>query len=56
MSHGIWKCSCGALIKQCRCIGPHPVHVIPNGCKACQDAIAKGFTPTAAAVLRPENV
>jgi len=55
--HGIWKCSCGALIKQCRCIGHNkPVIVVPNGCPACKAAIAKGFTPPSQAPLRPENV
>lgn len=35
--HEIVKCSCGAVIRQCRCIGPHKVvRVIDRGCADCQ--------------------
>lgn len=35
--HGIDACACGAVISQCRCIGPHgPPRVVCQTCKACQ--------------------
>jgi hypothetical protein len=34
--HGIWKCSCGQVVKQCRCPDKNkPVHIVQNGCDAC---------------------
>lgn len=33
--HEIVKCSCGTIIRQCRCIGPHTVRVVDRGCDAC---------------------
>ena len=36
MTHGILMCSCGRIILQCRCIGPHTPQVIPNGCERCK--------------------
>ena len=36
MSHGIYKCSCGAGISRCRCFDHNEVHVIPNGCERCK--------------------
>lgn len=35
--HGIWKCSCGEIIKQCRCFGLKQVYVVRNGCQSCQN-------------------
>lgn len=35
--HEIVKCSCGAVIRQCRCMNPNKtVSIIENGCDACQ--------------------
>ena len=39
--HQIIKCSCGAIISQCRCFDPDkPERIEPNGCKTC-----KAFKP-----------
>jgi hypothetical protein len=29
-------CSCGAVIRQCRCPGPHEIRVIERGCPKCK--------------------
>lgn len=33
--HARYECSCGKLIAQCRCIGPKPTIIVPNGCEEC---------------------
>lgn len=43
--HEIVKCSCGTVIRQCRCIGPKVTRVIPHGCTACQVRIATQAHP-----------
>jgi len=46
--HHIEKCSCGAVISQCRCMDPgKTVTVIERGCKTCkaQDNVPQ-VTPT----------
>lgn len=40
VGHEIVKCSCGAIIRRCRCMGPHPVRVIDRSCVACKAAPA----------------
>jgi hypothetical protein len=35
MSHGIHVCRCGAVIRQCRCPGPHLRRVVQDSCAAC---------------------
>jgi len=43
MSHEIVKCSCGALIAQCRCfLKDKPVRIVQNGCHDCN----KNASPT----------
>lgn len=40
--HEIIKCSCGAIIAQCRCMAPNKtIRTIDNGCENC-----KGNPPT----------
>jgi hypothetical protein len=63
MTHEIRKCSCGALIGQCRCLGPKPTVIVQNGCSACQQGIrpASHTNDAAAAAqtlaaMRPEQV
>lgn len=34
-------CSCGALIRQCRCLGPKTEKVLREGCPACLQAKAQ---------------
>jgi hypothetical protein len=56
MSHGIWKCSCGALIAQCRCINKNkPVIIIENGCNLCK-AMKTFNDKYETKVLRPDDV
>ena len=33
--HYLVKCSCGTVLRQCRCIGPRTETIIPNGCDNC---------------------
>lgn len=37
--HMIIKCTCGAMLTQCRCIddsaNPRPVNYVQDGCEAC---------------------
>lgn len=34
-AHQIIKCTCGEIILQCRCLGPHTIKLIPRGCLKC---------------------
>lgn len=45
MSHERVICSCGRLIRQCRCIKRHADTVIPNGCDACKAAQVPELPP-----------
>lgn len=49
MNHFRLVCSCGRIIAQCRCPGPHPERVIPDGCAEC-DAAASTPEP---AIVEP---
>ena len=43
--HKTVKCSCGAIIMQCRCISPNKyVEVIKDGCKNCKKGGENGKT------------
>lgn len=35
LAHKRLVCSCGAVIAQCRCIGPHVTVVVPGPCTRC---------------------
>lgn len=37
-------CSCGALLAQCKCPGPHANVVILNGCQTCK--VKAALAPT----------
>jgi hypothetical protein len=46
VGHETVKCSCGAIIRQCRCFMPHkPVRVVEDGCSNCQAREAKVNKP-----------
>lgn len=38
MGHGIDVCVCGAVVRQCRCLGPHERRVVQMSCAKCIDA------------------
>lgn len=38
--HGIDTCRCGAVLRQCRCIGPHIPRVVQETCPKCKAATA----------------
>lgn len=43
--HKIVKCSCGAIIMQCRCITPgKTVEIVKDGCKNCKEGGENGKT------------
>lgn len=46
MSHGHERvvCSCGAVIMQCRCMGPKATRVVRDGCAACRKSAMTGTT------------
>lgn len=48
VDHEIVKCSCGAIILQCRCIGPHKVRIVTRGCTNCKAAATYTHVPPAA--------
>ncbi len=40
--HFIRKCSCGAIIAQCRCPDPNKtVETVKNGCSNCQARVTR---------------
>lgn len=48
MSHFLTKCSCGAVISQCRCPGPKVETTVENGCPTChlaEENIPAEFEP-----------
>jgi hypothetical protein len=54
--HGIWKCSCGQVVKQCRCPDKNkPVHIVQNGCDACH-TMTTPTTGTAPLIERIERM
>lgn len=55
MAHFLDVCSCGVIIRQCRCAGPKARVVIQNGCASCkQNAAAPVFTLAVASWPIPE--
>lgn len=53
--HFIEVCSCGVILRQCRCAGSKRRTVIQNGCASCkQNAAAPLFTLAVAAWPLPE--
>lgn len=56
--HFITKCSCGAIMDQCRCPGPKTETVIKNGCAACQTAGTKPepIPEVSASQVEPESI
>ncbi len=45
MSHGIDVCRCGAVVRQCRCIGPHTKRVACETCDVCRKKPAPTLPP-----------
>lgn len=39
--HFIEKCSCGAVISQCRCGGEKTITVVENGCASCKNKVSE---------------
>lgn len=51
--HEIVKCSCGVVLRQCRCFHPEKsTRIVVNGCKRCETAAAGmlAYTPLTAIV------
>lgn len=48
MACGHYKnvCSCGAIISQCRCMGPKAERVIQDGCLGCARRTENAITPS----------
>lgn len=36
VQHSLVKCSCGTVIFQCRCPGPHALEIREKGCEGCR--------------------
>ena len=34
--HQVVQCSCGEVLQQCRCLGPHDTVTVPQGCATCK--------------------
>lgn len=51
--HEIVRCTCGAIVSQCRCPGPHTTRTV-NGCQKCGlNGRSDGGAEMAAAPLAP---
>ena len=46
MAHYIEVCKCGAVIRQCRCPGPHKTRVVRESCSACSGTRSKSIKHT----------
>ena len=53
MDHFLTKCSCGAVIAQCRCPGPKATTIVPHGCGACKGQYALTPQPAPPAYVPP---
>jgi hypothetical protein len=54
-AHFINKCSCGAVISQCRCSGAKTVTTIDNGCDQCKAKIKDNLSETIKSISQTEK-